>query len=97
MPEENQKEERSIFAAIGVSKADGHEPQIGIMILAFTIRHRMGRPATGMGGGTDDPMERQLLSRRLYCLRENVKRMNPRRSSARILSNDGEPYGEVNS
>lgn len=28
------------------------------MILASAMRHSVGRPATGMGGGTKNPMER---------------------------------------
>jgi len=39
-------------------KAAGHEPHTGMMILASAMRHSVGRPATGMGGGTNDPMER---------------------------------------
>ena len=29
-----------------------------MMILASAMRHSVGRPATGMGGGTINPMER---------------------------------------
>lgn len=29
-----------------------------MMILASAMRHSVGRPATGMGGGTKNPMER---------------------------------------
>ena len=32
-------------------QAAGHEPHTGIMILAPAMRHSVGRPATGMGGG----------------------------------------------
>ena len=39
-------------------KAAGHAPHTGIMILASAMRHSVGRPATGMGGGTKNPMER---------------------------------------
>ena len=37
--------------------AAGHEPHTG-EILASAMRHSVGRPATGMGGGTKNPMER---------------------------------------
>ena len=38
--------------------AAGDEPHTGMMILASAMRHSVGRPATGMGGGTKNPMER---------------------------------------
>ena len=38
--------------------AAGHELHMGMMILASAMRHSVGRPATGMGGGTINPMER---------------------------------------
>ena len=38
--------------------AAGHELHMGMMILASAMRHSVGRPATGMGGGTKNPMER---------------------------------------
>ena len=44
--------------------AVGHEARTGIMILALTMSHIVGRPATRIGGGTKNPMER-LASRRL--------------------------------
>ena len=37
--------------------AAGHETYAGL-ILASAMRHSVGRPATGMGGGTKNPMER---------------------------------------
>ena len=38
--------------------AAGDEARTGMMILALAMRHSVGRPATGMGGGTINPMER---------------------------------------
>ena len=38
--------------------AAGDEAHTGMMILASAMRHSVGRPATGMGGGTLNPMER---------------------------------------
>ena len=43
-------------AALGT--VAGHEARTGMMILASAMRHSVGRPATGMGGGTLNPMER---------------------------------------
>lgn len=42
-------------AALGT--AAGDEAYAGL-ILASAMRHSVGRPATGMGGGTKNPMER---------------------------------------
>ena len=43
-------------AAVGTSA--GHEAHPGMMILALAMRHSVERPATGMEGGTKNPMER---------------------------------------
>ena len=43
---------------VAYGTAAGDEARIGMMILASAMRHSVGRPATGMGGGTLNPMER---------------------------------------
>lgn len=46
-------------------KTAGHDPAWMIMILASAMRHSVGRPATGMEGGTD--LWSGSASRRLNC------------------------------
>ena len=46
------------------------------MILALTMSHIVGRPATGMGGGTKNPMERPASRRLIFALIFCVKTEN---------------------
>ena len=49
---EREKGANTTNAAKQLGKAAGHETYAEMMILALTMRHSVGRPATGMGGGT---------------------------------------------
>ena len=57
--------------------AAGHEAHTGMMILALTMSHIVGRPATEIGGGTKNPMERptsrRLISALFYRESESTK------------------------
>ena len=68
------------------AKAVGHDTHTGMMILALTTRHRVERPATRMGGGTLNPMERPCPSPFEMPLTYDCEPENPHRSTVRILS-----------
>ena len=57
-----------------------------MMILASAMRHSVGRPATGMGGGTKNPMERSASRRLNLPLFYIVNKRIQHRLSVRNLS-----------
>ena len=68
------------------ARAAGHDTHTGMMILALATRHRVERPATRMGGGTLNPMERPCPSPFEMPLTYDCEPENPHRSTVRILS-----------
>lgn len=68
------------------ARAVGHDTHTGMMILALATRHRVERPATRMGGGTLNPMERPCPSPFEMPLIYDCELENPHRSTVRILS-----------